>query len=134
LFAGPLARRIRREDLTYLPYDRLWNLRKAVREVRPVEGVVLECGIAQGGSGILLASESADREFHGYDVFGEFPPPGPDDPPEAHEFYRAIVSGEAKGPGGQTFSGYMPDIYRRVTDSFARYVYPSATAFTCIRA
>jgi O-methyltransferase len=124
MFAGPLARRIRRENLTYLPYDRLRSLREAVNEVRPVEGVVVECGIALGGSGILLASELADREFHGYDVFGEFPPPGPDDPPEAHELYRLIVSGEAKGPGGKTFSGYMPDIYRRVTDAFARYGVP----------
>jgi asparagine synthase (glutamine-hydrolysing) len=66
----------------------------------------------------------SDREFHGYDVFGEFPPPGPDDPPEAHEQYQVIVSGEAKGPGGEAFSSDTPDIYERVTDSFAHYGVP----------
>jgi O-methyltransferase len=124
MLAGRLARRIRREELTYLPYERLRSLRQAVNEVRPIKGAVVECGIALGGSGILLASALPDRQFHGYDVFGEFPPPGPDDPAEAHEAYRIIQAGEAKGLGGRAFSGYMPDIYRRVEDSFARYGVP----------
>jgi O-methyltransferase len=124
MFAGPLARRIRRENLTYLSWDRLASLVKATREVRQVKGAVVECGIALGGSGILLASKLSDRQFHGYDVFGEFPPPGPDDPPEAHQQYQVILAGEAKGPGGEDFSSLLPDIYERVTGSFARYGVP----------
>lgn len=124
LFAGPLARRIRRDNLTYLPYERLRSLREAAREVQSVQGVVVETGVALGGSGILLASELADREFHGYDVFGEFPSPGPDDPPEAHEVHQVILSGEAMGPGREAFTGNMSDWYGQVKDSFARYGAP----------
>lgn len=124
MFAGPLARRIRREELTYLPYERLRSLRKAAREVRSVKGVVLETGVALGGSGILLARALPDREFHGYDVFGEFPSPGPEDPPEAHEAHQLIVSGESYGPGREAFTGRMTDWYGRVTSSFARYGVP----------
>lgn len=124
LLAGPLARRIRRDDLTYLPYQRLRSLRKSAREVCRVPGVVVECGIALGGSGILLAIELADREFHGYDVFGAFPPPGLDDPPEAHAQYQVIASGQAEGIGRHEFSGYMPDVYEHVMNSFARYSVP----------
>jgi O-methyltransferase len=124
MFAGPLARRIRRENLTYLPYDRLRSLRKAAREVRSVPGAVVETGVALGGSGILLANELQDREFHGYDVFDEFPSPGPDDPPEAHEVHQLIVSGEAEGPGQQVFTGRTSDWYERVADAFGRYGVP----------
>ena len=124
IVAGALARRIRRERLTYLSYTKLRSLRDAAREVRPVEGVVVECGVALGGSGILLATELADREFHGYDVFEQIPAPGPNDPPEAHQRYHVIASGKSKGLGRHTYYGYMTDLSSRVADSFARYGVP----------
>jgi O-methyltransferase len=124
ILAGALARRIRRENLTYLPWERIRSLRAAAREVRSVPGSVVETGVALGGSGILLANELPDREFHGYDVFGEFPSPGPDDPPEAHEVHQLIVAGEADGPGRQVFTGRETDWYDRVADAFSRYGVP----------
>jgi asparagine synthase (glutamine-hydrolysing) len=124
ILAGALARRIRRDHLTYLSYGKLRSLRESAREVRSVEGVVVECGLALGGSGVLLASELADRDFHGYDVFDQIPPPGPQDPPKAHRRYQVIASGQSKGLGRQTYYGYMTDLYSRVTDSFARYGLP----------
>ncbi|QUR67324.1 TylF/MycF/NovP-related O-methyltransferase [Mycobacterium spongiae] len=124
MFAGALARRIRRDDLTYLSYVSLRSLRKSAREVRKIKGVVVEAGIALGGSGILLATELSDHDFHGYDVFAEFPPPGPDDTPESHERYEVIASGQAEGIGRHTFSGYMTDLYGHVSDTFGRYGLP----------
>lgn len=121
LAAGVLAWKIRRDRLTYLSYERLASLRYATKEVRTVPGAVVECGVALGGSGILLATHLKDRAFHGYDVFGQIPPPGPDDPAEAHERYEVIASGTSAGLGGDTYYGYMGDLLQRVSESFARY-------------
>jgi asparagine synthase (glutamine-hydrolysing) len=101
-----LARKIRRNHLTYLSYERLASLHRAADEVRNFPGVVVECGLALGGSGILLATLLKDREFHGYDVFKQIPPPGPDDPSEAHERYAVIASGKSEGLGRDMYYGY----------------------------
>lgn len=119
--AGVLAWKIRRDRLTYLSYQRLASLQYAAEEVRAVPGAVVECGVALGGSGILLATRLKDRAFHGYDVFDQIPPPGPDDPPEAHERYAVIASGRSAGLRGDTYYGYMGDLPQRVSESFARY-------------
>ncbi|MCV7124421.1 TylF/MycF/NovP-related O-methyltransferase [Mycobacterium lacus] len=121
LAAGGLARKIRRNHLTYLSYERLASLKLAADEVRGVPGAVIECGVALGGSGILLARALKDREFHGYDVFGQIPPPGPDDPSEAHERYAVIASGQSEGLAGDTYYGYLGDLLPRVSASFTRY-------------
>jgi len=121
LAAGGLARKVRRNHLTYLTYERLASLQRAAEEVRGIPGAVVECGVALGGSGILLATLLDDREFHGYDVFDQIPPPGPDDPPEAHERYAVIASGQSEGLAGETYYGYMGDLLQRVSESFARY-------------
>ena len=118
---GGLARRIRRNHLTYLSYESLASLQRAADEVRDVPGAVIECGLALGGSGILLATLLKDRAFHGYDVFGQIPAPGLDDPPEAHERYAVITSGRSEGLGGDTYYGYMGNLLPRVSESFAEY-------------
>jgi asparagine synthase (glutamine-hydrolysing) len=121
LLAGRLARKIRRERLTYLTYRKLASLVRAVEEVRGVPGAVVECGVALGGSGILLAKLLNDREFHGYDVFDQIPPPGPDDPAQAHERYAVIASGQSSGLGADTYYGYIEDLLSQVSKSFADY-------------
>jgi O-methyltransferase len=121
LAVGGLARKIRRNHLTYLSYERLASLHRAADEVRNVPGAVVECGVALGGSGILLATLLKDREFHGYDVFKQIPPPGPDDPSEAHERYAVIASGKSEGLGRDMYYGYVGDLLHRVSESFARY-------------
>jgi asparagine synthase (glutamine-hydrolysing) len=121
LAVGGLGREIRRSRLTYLSYERLASLLRAADEVGNVPGFVVECGLALGGSGILLATMLKDREFHGYDVFNQIPAPGPHDPPEAHERYAVIASGQSKGLGGDTYYGYMGDLLGRVSESFSHY-------------
>lgn len=121
LTVGGLARKIRRDNLTYLSYESLASLKRAADEVRNVPGAIVECGVALGGSGILLASLLKDRTFHGYDVFDQIPPPGPDDPSEAHERYSVIASGRSQGLGGDTYYGYMGNLLQRVSGLFAEY-------------
>lgn len=119
--AGGMARSIRKNHLTYLSYVRLASLRQAAEDARDVPGVVVECGVALGGSGILLATLLNDRPYHGYDTFEEFPPPGPDDPAKAHRQYARLASGKAKGLGRNTYHGYLPNLVDRVSESFTSY-------------
>lgn len=96
-------------------------MRRAAHDVGTVPGAVVECGVALGGSGIWLASLLKDREYHGYDVFDQIPPPGPQDPAKAHERYAVIASGKSKGLGEDTYYGYLGDLLDRVSASFASY-------------
>ena len=115
------------ERLTYLSAPALRTLERCVRSVRRdgVSGDFVETGVALGGSGVVLAGRlDAGREFHGFDGFGMIPPPSDHDPPAVHERYRTIAEGRAAGIGGDTYSGYISDLYQRVVDTFARYGQP----------
>src|SRR5690606_19647485 len=82
----------------------------------------LEFGVALGGSAIIIASRlDGARRFHGYDVFGMIPPPGPKDDPHSHERYRVIRDGESAGIGGDTYYGYLPNLYDCVLQAFDRF-------------
>ncbi len=123
----PISRRVRAERLTYLSPQRLRTLEDCARTVnrRGVAGDFVEAGIALGGSAIVLASHMGPgRRFHGYDVFGMIPPPGDDDPPEAHERYGVIASGSSGGIGGDRYYGYVDDLLEQVTANFARFDVP----------
>jgi asparagine synthase (glutamine-hydrolysing) len=118
------ARRVRAQRLTYLTPRRLLDLQTCAETINAdgVEGDVLECGVALGGSAILLAAmKGQGRAFHGYDVFGLIPPPGPNDPPEAHERHAIITAGQSDGLGGDVYYGYQDDLLQRVTEAFAAF-------------
>jgi asparagine synthase (glutamine-hydrolysing) len=118
-----IARRVRSRKLTYLSPSRLRTLETLARQVP--DGDFLECGVALGGSAILLAHHAGvGRRFHGYDVFGMIPPPGDNDPPEAHERYRTIASGESSGLGGERYYGYRDDLYEEVAAAFSEFGVP----------
>jgi len=119
-----IAKDVRARRLTYLTPRRLLALQTAAEEVNAdgVPGDFLECGVALGGSAILLASmKGEDRSFHGYDVFGLIPPPGPNDPPEAHARHAEITSGTSAGLGGDVYYGYQDNLLQRVTEAFADF-------------
>jgi len=118
---GPTAKALRHNNLTYLNWTRLRSIERACDEVRALPGNVLECGVALGGSGILLATLLEDREFHGYDVFGMIPAPGANDPPKAHERYSVIASRQSAGLGGETYYGYVDDLFNTVLGSFSDF-------------
>jgi O-methyltransferase len=120
---------VRAEHLTYLKPGNLRELAGAVLDVekRGLDGLVIEAGTARGGSAIVMAAAKApERPMKVYDVFGMIPPPSDHDGEDVHARYDKITSGEAKGPGGDTYYGYRDDLYTEVTESFSRLGVPAA--------
>ena len=123
-FTSPVARRTVRERLTYLSLSRIRNIERCIRDVnrRGVRGDFLEAGVALGGSAIVMASQmGSKRSFHGYDVFGQIPPPSEWDGADAHERYDVITSGKSKGISDDDYYGYLDDLHGRVVGTFRRY-------------
>jgi asparagine synthase (glutamine-hydrolysing) len=90
-----------------------------------VEGDLLEFGVALGGSAIVIASQLKNgAQFHGYDVFGMIPPPGPCDDIHSHLRYQEIREGRSRGIGNDPYYGYLDDLYDRVCRSFAEFGMP----------
>ena len=79
-------------DYTMCGYPRLKSLFEAVREVdsRGVNGALVECGTARGGSAAVLGLASArsgvERMLWAFDTFAGLPPPTLEDP----DFSEAI--------------------------------------------
>ena len=118
------ARQVGDERLTYLSTQKFLNLEGCAKDVNrgDVPGCFVEAGVALGGSAIVLSKLMGDgRRFHGYDLFGQIPPPGEHDDAHAHERYAEIESGRSAGIGGDDYYGYLDDLYDRVVASFERY-------------
>jgi len=125
---GPAPRRIvsavRDRRCTYLSQARLESLIGQASRVkaRSVPGNFVEFGVGLGGSGICLAGQlDGVREYWGFDVFGMIPPPSDADGDVAKNRYEVIASGRSTGIGDDTYYGYVPDLYQKVTDSFAEF-------------
>ncbi len=114
---------VRAEHLTFLSAGNLRDLAVLVRDLDrlDVPGLVIEAGAARGGSAITMAAAKAQsRPMKVYDVFGMIPPPSDRDGADVHRRYAKIVSGGAKGKGGETYYGYRSDLLTEVTESFER--------------
>jgi hypothetical protein len=120
--------RVRKEHLTYLKPENLRDLAARVldAERQGLDGLVIEAGTARGGSAIVMAAAKApERPMKVYDVFGMIPPPSDQDGEDVHRRYAKITSGEARGPGDETYYGYRDDLYAEVQESFARLGVPT---------
>jgi O-methyltransferase len=118
------ARRVSRRRLTYLSARKLHNLERCARALnrRGVPGDFLECGVALGGSAIVLASHlTAARRLHGYDVFGLIPPPSERDDEWAHRRYETIRSGRSSGIGGDPYYGYADNLFDVAVGNFRAF-------------
>jgi asparagine synthase (glutamine-hydrolysing) len=127
LHTSQIARQVRMRNLTYLSTQKMRTLEDALHGVirDGVEGDFLEFGVALGGSAIVIASQLQNgAAFHGYDVFGMIPPPGPCDDIHSHLRYQEIREGRSHGIGGDTYYGYLGDLYDRVCRSFAEFGMP----------
>ena len=119
-----LIARIHAHNLTYLSDKRLASLARTCRAIEEanVPGCFLEAGCALGGSAILMASlKRHERPLFIYDVFGMIPPPTGEDTPDVHSRYRAIAAGKSKGLGGNTYYGYVPNLYAVVQANLQRF-------------
>jgi len=127
---SPVARQVFDERLTYLSWRSLRHLEKAVRDASRIPGDFIECGVALGGSGIVIASLMPEgRTFHGYDVFGMIPPTTEKDDEKSRQRYEIISGGKSKGIRGDDYYGYMPDLLERVEESFGRHGLNGQVAF-----
>ncbi len=122
---SPIAGRVRETRLTYLSEVKLAALESALDSVvrSGVPGAFIECGVALGGSAIVIASWMPQgREFHGYDVFGLIPPPSsPHDDQKSKARYDIIKSGRSRGIGGDVYYGYVDNLYESVVHNLARF-------------
>jgi asparagine synthase (glutamine-hydrolysing) len=122
----PIAQRVREARLTYLTYRKLNALSHAVGaiELDDVEGSIIECGCALGGSSILLTSlKSDDRELFVHDVFDMIPPPTEEDGEDVIERYETIKAGKSKGLGSDEYYGYVDDLKQKVADNIESFGY-----------
>ncbi len=123
-----IARRIKHARLTYLSNEKLARIERALKDVcdSDIPGCVIECGLALGGSAIVIAASMPEgRAFHGYDVFGMIPPPASDkDDEKSKARYETIRSGRSQGIGGDQYYGYIENVYERVLENFARFGQP----------
>jgi O-methyltransferase len=122
-----LISKVRGQRLTYLSDARLRSLARlcARNEALGRPGVILEAGCALGGSAIVMcAAKRREREMRIYDVFDMIPPPGEQDGDDVQARYEAIRSGKSEGLGGDTYYGYLQDLYERVRQSFHDFGMP----------
>lgn len=123
--------RIRRKGLSFLSLQALFDLGLAMVEIqeRKVPGIVVEIGVALGGSAILLTSiKERERPLYLYDTFEMIPPPNEMDGEDAHERYYVIRSGQAQGlVPGEKYYGYIENLFERVKDSLENFGFPIET-------
>lgn len=122
--------RVVQDGLTYLTVDALIDLAEAVErlETAGVDGAIIECGTALGGSAIVLAAcKSPGRPMHVYDAFGVIPPPSDVDGERVLARYEEIVGGQSEGISGGTYYGYHDDLFGEVTATFERFGFGLAT-------
>lgn len=113
--------KVRKRRLSYLADDKLRNLISSLDEIgrKGVQGQVIEAGCALGGSLVVIAAYAQGRIINEYDTFEMIPPPGPEDPPDVHERYAIIASGNSKGIGGDEYYGYRQDLLAFVRSQVA---------------
>lgn len=132
-----VIRAVRAEGLSYLSEANLGALAKLAvhADVAGLEGEILECGTALGGSAIVMAAaKDPARPMRVFDVFGMIPPPGEADGADVRQRYETIAAGGARGVGGSTYYGYRDNLYDEVAASFARHgVAPEAANVELVR-
>lgn len=119
-----VARKVRRNHLTYLSCEKIHNIEECLKETKnnSVSGIFIEAGIALGGSAIIIASLMPEKSyFHGYDVFKMIPPPSEEDDEKSKARYEVIKSGNSKGIGENIYYGYIENLYERVVKNFESF-------------
>jgi asparagine synthase (glutamine-hydrolysing) len=116
-----------RAKITYLEASALLDLHDVVKmveqEKRP--GVLIEAGVALGGSSLVIAaSKSDERPLYLYDAFETIPAPSEFDGADAHKRYEVIASGKATGIKGGNYYGYQDRLFHQVNERFVDFNLP----------
>jgi O-methyltransferase len=88
--------RLRAEGYTGIASRRTRSIIEAARGVdrRGVEGALVDCGVWNGGSTILLGAGAPARDVWAFDSFEGMPKPGPEDHDVAPEWEGEVVGSE----------------------------------------
>lgn len=119
--------KVKLKHLTFLGLKPLLELSYFCQynEKMKIPGIIIETGAALGGSSLVIAaSKHQSTPLLVYDVFERIPPPGEKDGQDAHNRFKVILSGKAKGLGKQPYYGYMGDLLPKVKEQFEKFGYP----------
>lgn len=88
--------RLRAEGYTGIASRRARSIIEAARKVdrRGVEGAIVDCGVWNGGSTILLGTGAPTREVWAFDSFEGMPKPGPEDVDVGPEWEGQVAGSE----------------------------------------
>jgi O-methyltransferase len=98
LHAMRLHHRLLREGYTMISSRRARALQRVARQVvrDGIPGALVDCGVWNGGSTILLSEAAPDREVWAFDSFEGLPEAGPLDGPESAGWKGECLGGEDK--------------------------------------
>ena len=135
--AESAAGSVRNDSLTYLAPAELALHRRHILNLEQAgrPGMILECGVAKGGSAITFAAaKRPQRCLHLFDTFSGIPPPGLRDGADVHTRYQYIQAGkERKDYYGARSRGTAREslprqparaCHQTITDIFALLVSP----------
>ena len=129
VFLPGVIRKVRHDKLTFLAEYPLYEIYSTIRHIerKKVPGILIEAGVALGGSAIVMAAaKNRWRPLFLYDVFDMIPPPTIEDGEDVAKRYSIIKTGDATGIGGETYYGYQQNLLDRVHDTFVKYNYDPA--------
>jgi len=91
-------------------------------EKQRIPGILVEAGVAMGGSAIVMAMTKArTRPLHLYDVFELLPPPGDKDDDQSQATYEAFRKGEVTGLTNLNYIKHSNDLMDFVIENMNRF-------------
>jgi O-methyltransferase len=107
-----LVNRLRSERYTHLGARRARTLIELARRVERlgIPGAIVDCGVWNGGSTILLGKGAPSREIWAFDSFEGMPSPGPGDPDADPDWEGRVRGSEEMLRSG--FASYAGDVDR----------------------
>lgn len=118
------AMRVWLQGLSMLGLYPLIELQQGVSYVEnaSVPGILVEAGVARGGSAIAIAlARRSTRPLYLYDTFEGIPAPTEADGFYARLRYSIIRSGRSEGRRGQIYYGYEPNLQSFVEHSLQQF-------------
>ena len=115
---------LRSNALTYCSRPgKLEVVHEAVKsvEAQGIAGIMVEAGVAMGGSAIVIAKTKArERELRLYDVFAMLPPPAANDDSKSHQVYRNFVAGNVSAPVDRNYVSHATDLLAFTRENMRR--------------
>jgi hypothetical protein len=129
---------LRNNALTYCGRPgKLEVVHEAVKRVEAahVPGIMVEAGVAMGGSAIVIAkTKAAQRELRLYDVFEMLPPPAANDDAKSHEVYQKFLAGNVSAAVDRNYVSHATDLLAFTRENMKRTgVDPGALNVTFVK-